>query len=406
MATPTTAGGRSSRRSRLIFGIGLPVALAAVGTTVVVLVRSGEAGDDFPGTARIGVMGPMSGKFQSSRGTALWAGAQLAVAEYNSANPPGRAELVRLDTKNADPQEGTRQAREAVRLGVDAVVGPMMSGESQQAVEILAPQKIPSVSPTHDNYGLSGDHRKYWFTMRPDFEKPADDLARLVVRQRETEKVVVVDDGLAPTADVFEAGVKAGGKSVRRVRIPVPPDDEKHDFRPAAKQLKDADAIYYGGVGDRTVRLIREARAAGFTGRFYLGDGSLNSWFLKEAANGEAEGSVLICSCVRFTGAAAVPLPPRLADFASRYAKANGGKEPADDVPEAYDSTWAILHAVKDGKRTGEQISDYLIGMSRPGATQRIRFDAHGLLLDSVSYAYQVKGGRFVFLGDSTAALR
>ncbi|KAB2343250.1 bifunctional serine/threonine-protein kinase/ABC transporter substrate-binding protein [Actinomadura rudentiformis] len=417
-APPQSPPKRAPNRKPLM--IGLPVALVAlsiaVPTAIINLPTDGDGrgGSGATGIVKVGVMGPMTGDV-AAFGTSALANARLAADEYNKTNPPARVQVVSLDTRGK-PEIAASVARAAAGEGLAAVVGPILSGETQRAMPILEAATIPSVSPSAAAGLLSTQGWKHWHTMVPDVEEAVGALAALAGRTSGTAKVAVVEDevvepgkeGSRTAANMFTTRVQAApySKQVVRVSMRLPKLPRDGDYSATVKKLRDskADAVFYGGFYDSAGPLVKQARAAGFTGRFYLSDGSFDKTFIQRAGSSAAEGAVLTCPCLDIS-TGTTGMPKTFGDYLARYAKANNGQKPGASGPEAYDAMTAILAAVKAGKRTGTEINGYLHDINVPGVTQRIRFKEQGQLTDSVSYAYQVRDGAFTFLGDSRTAV-
>ncbi|MEU9025196.1 bifunctional serine/threonine-protein kinase/ABC transporter substrate-binding protein [Actinomadura sp. NPDC048394] len=379
-----------------------PSAHGATGTTrgTAGTVGSGRTG----GTVKIGVMAPMRGP-QAAASAGVWAGAQQAVNEFNAKKPSVHVQLVRLDTVTGADAQDAAAGREAARLKTAAVVG-RFGEEATGAMPILEAQHIPALSSAAPASASSGGGWTYWHTVVPDMDASVSALAEMMGRRRfaTRTRVVVLDDTTQPLAhrlaNVFRARAEALDALVRVVVLRTSPPD----YTTVISDVKglDADAVFYGGLPAAAGPLLKRVRTAGFSGRFYLGLPSLDPR-LASGAGKAAEGAVLTCPCSSFAPGGA-RMPKAFTDFATRYAQANKGSRPALYAPETYDATWAVLRALEHGGRTGTQINDYLRNIDAPGVTQRIRFTAQGGLTDGVSYAYEVKGGRFTCLGASTTA--
>ncbi|MEU6745534.1 bifunctional serine/threonine-protein kinase/ABC transporter substrate-binding protein [Spirillospora sp. NPDC046719] len=419
---PQLAPPRSRRR--LLIGAGALAAVLAIavpagivqlysgpsehGATGTTGTSGGTAGTGSSGgTVRIGVMAPMRSPQTGALGQGAWAGAQQAVNEFNAKKPPVRVQLVRLDTIAGGEAQQAAAAREAGRQKVDAVVG-MVGDGAAGAMPVLEAQRIPALSSAASASAQSGTSWTYWHTVVPDMDESVSDLAQLMSRRRlpTRTRVVVLDDTAQPVAhelaNVFKTRAEALDALVSVVVIR--PTPSPSNYAAVIRKLKEAeaDAVFYGGFPAVSGPLLKQARAAGFRARFYLGLPSLDPQLISGAGKA-AEGTVLTCTCSSYAPAGA-GMPAAFTGFATRYARANQGSRPALNAPETYDATWAVLHAFEHGGRTGAQVNDYLRNIDVPGVAQRLRFTAQGRLTDGVGYAYEVKGGRFICLGDSATA--
>ncbi|MEU5884678.1 bifunctional serine/threonine-protein kinase/ABC transporter substrate-binding protein [Spirillospora sp. NPDC047279] len=409
----------SPTRKRLLL-VGLPVGLVLLVAILITIPRiiavlllssgngdgggGGGGGASATGTVRVALMAPLNGTFDELPN------ARLAVDEHNATNPRTRVQLVQI-ASSAEPGQAPSVARSAVARGPVAVVGPTYGHEIALGVPILNEAKIPVVSPSAVGPAVSSQDWKYWHTMVPIADEAVGALAVLAGRDAKAARFAVVDDGQEDAgyaANVFATRVQAPpqDKEVVRVTVKLPVAGPlESEVTAAARKIvaSRADAVFFGGIFDTTARVVKATRAMGFKGRFYLTNGSFTETFVELAGRGPAEGTVIACSCLS-APAGATGTPLGYSGYLARFKAANGGRTPARFGPETYDAMTAVLTAIKAGRTTGEEINAYLRDIDTPGVTQRIRFREQGQLTDSVTYAYQVRGGAFTFLGNSSTA--
>ena len=150
--------------------------------------------------------------------------------------------------------------------------------------------------------------------------------------------------------------------------------------------------MFFGGYYDAAGRLIKQLKAAGFTGVFMSGDGSEDSHFIADAGGAPAEGVYLSCACEDTTNSS------NAAAFNTAY-KAMFGSAPAIYSAEAYDATNFILAALKAGDTTTSAINSYLGSNSYVGITKTLKFQSDGNVTGGTIFMYQVKGGKIVQIG-------
>ncbi|MQY03299.1 bifunctional serine/threonine-protein kinase/ABC transporter substrate-binding protein [Actinomadura macrotermitis] len=403
-----------SRRRRLVLAgaaaLGLTgaavTALAAVAVIAVVAAAvfvvprfltdsPGAAASGARGTVKIAYMGPITGDL-AAFGEPMLAGVRFAVDEYNREGRPLKAELVALDT-HSTPEGAEPVAQAAVAQNTAAVIGPTLTGETMKAMPILEKARIPAVSPAAAGGNLSRNGWKYWHGTVPNSRVAAGALGDLALRTGAKKALAIGDDSDEGRTDAnyFKAALEARGATVTTASL-------KEGETALVPKMRGADTVFVGGLATTAGRLIKAARTAGITARFYLSDLALDPALAKEAGPQAAEGTLLTCSCLQpgSSGGAV----PAYAAFAARYAKAHDGKEPAIYTAEAYDAAKAVLEALRKGARTSAQIEACLAKVDIPGVTQRLRFTDTGELTEGVSYAYQVHDGQLTLLGDSTKA--
>ncbi|GAA4088264.1 bifunctional serine/threonine-protein kinase/ABC transporter substrate-binding protein [Actinomadura miaoliensis] len=410
--TPQAPGGPARRPTRVVGVLAATWALiiagvVGLGVAGVPLIPGtggiGASGDAERKTVDIGVLGPFSGDL-STLGQPMLAGARLAVDEYNASRPRVRARLMQYDT-GGKPEGATLAATRARTDGVAAVIGPMTGQEAMPAGQTLESAGIPSVTPSVADRTLTQRGWRYWHSVVPVYETRIAALADLALTAAPgTRKAVLIADGTAATtvnADPIERHLR--GKRVTVRRVTEPPGST---FTRAIDAIKKegADTVFFSGYFPESARLLKNARQAGVKARFYLPEGSQLPNFVEMAGRDAAEGTVTICGCLDATSQAGGTTPPAYNAFAQRYAKANGGSQPGTYAAEAYDAATAVTRALAQGRSTPQDINAYLGTIDVQGVTQRIKFGAGGALTAPVIYAYQVKGGRFVSLGDARTA--
>ena len=108
--------------------LALPLGGSALLITSFGVPAQGAGQAPEPKVWKIGLEGPLTGS-QSDIGIGMLKGAQLAAQEINAAGGVlGRqVEIIPIDDA-ADPTVGVAAANEAIRAGLDGVVGPYNSG--------------------------------------------------------------------------------------------------------------------------------------------------------------------------------------------------------------------------------------------------------------------------------------
>ncbi|WP_157420328.1 branched-chain amino acid ABC transporter substrate-binding protein, partial [Actinomadura kijaniata] len=392
------------RRTRVVALSALAAALVTALPPTLWALR--DTGGEGPGggtakTVRVAFIGPLSkGVFDLSRlGTAMRDGAKVAVQAHNRRNPSIKVELVEYDTKG-DAALAEAAARQAVERKVVAVIGPSLTEESRRAIPVLERARIPSVSPAAANPTLLEQGWKTWHAIVPDAKVAATTLAEIAVTKGGAKKVVVVEDetdAARTVANHAHAKLELVGATVTRVRT-----GKGSDHADAVKKIKEAgpDAVLYGGAYADAGPLVKQARAAGVTVRFYLSDGALDEEFIRIAGERQAQGTVFTCSCL-LTDRQHPTGDERYDRFLTAYRDTHGRK-PSSYAAEGYDAAGVLLSAIAARKDTPHAINvalrttvDYT-----GGVTPRIRFRDNGEIIDGVAYVYQVNGNVINLLGD------
>jgi ABC-type branched-subunit amino acid transport system substrate-binding protein len=397
----TRRGARPARHRLLVAATPVILAgLAILVPTVIFQMRSQ------PKSVIVGLIAPLTG-LEADFSIDIRDGVALAMDEYKAGKPPVPVRLVYYDTHGTD--EGARQAAQrAVSDGVAAVIGPKSDSETMQVAPILESRQIPSVSPVAGGRALVRNGWRFWHTMAADDEDAVRGLADMVTRRaRRTDKIVVLDDKRDDSpyaAAEFTSQVEDAGKTVERLSMPPRPAKGTADYSGVVERMKKLkpDVVFFGGSSLSAGPLIKQARKAGFDGKFYLTESSLTTDLAELAGNKAVEGTVLSCSCISPPKAPDARFPQLYDELLQRFEKAH--KQPGGHAPESYDAAWSILHALQKGKRTGRDINAFLRIIDEPGATQWLHFGPFGEPIGTNTYIYQWQGGLLCFIGDSRSA--
>lgn len=189
----------------------LSVLAAVVAVVTLAAGCSSSSSSKSSDTIRIGLEAPISGSL-SELGQGMLNGAKQAAAQLNANGGIGgkRVEIVAIDDKG-DPDAGVAAANNALKAGLDAVVGPYNSGVGLKTLPIytgagLVPLRLTSSDQTA---GLG-------FTLQPMTSQIAPVATDALVKQLKATSVALIVDsttdytksaGEAMTASLGKAGV-------------------------------------------------------------------------------------------------------------------------------------------------------------------------------------------------------
>ncbi|MFI9120797.1 ABC transporter substrate-binding protein [Streptomyces bikiniensis] len=368
-------------------------------------------GDSGNVTVTIGLDAPLTGEL-SALGLGIKNSADLAVKTANKKEYVKGVtfKLESLDDQ-AQPSSGQQNATKLVAdKTVLGVVGPLNSGVAESMQKVFDDAKLAQISPANTNPSLSqgtkwasGDkkrgYKSYFRTATTDaIQGPF--AAQYVVNEAKKTKAFIIDDkktygaGLAGTfKGEFE---KLGGKVVGTQHI----DPETKDFSAVATEVKSsgADVVYYGGEYPAAGPLAKQIKEAGAKVTVVGGDAIFSPEYVKLAGAAAAEGD--------FATSVGAPIEqlPSAKEFLANY-KAENYKETFEAYGGySYDSTWAIIEAVKkvvdgnggklpDGARA--KVVEALQGVSFEGVTGKVSFDEFGDTTNKQLTVYKVEGGAF-----------
>ncbi|MET9929710.1 MULTISPECIES: branched-chain amino acid ABC transporter substrate-binding protein [unclassified Streptomyces] len=368
-------------------------------------------GDSGNVTVTIGLDAPITGEL-SALGLGIKNSADLAVKTANKKQYVKGVtfELESLDDQ-AQPSAGQQNATKFVAdKTVLGVVGPLNSSVAESMQKVFDDAKLAQVSPANTNPALSqgvnwstGDKKRgytsYFRTATTDaIQGPF--AAQYVVKEAKKTKAFIIDDkktygaGLAGTFKTeFE---KLGGKILGTEHI----NPDTKDFSAVATKVKSsgADVVYYGGEYPAAGPLAKQIKEAGAKVTVVGGDALYSPEYVKLAGATAAEGD--------FATSVGAPIEtlPSAKEFLANY-KAGNYKEAYEAYGGySYDSTWAIIEAVKkvvdgnggklpDGARA--KVVEALQGVSFEGVTGKVSFDEFGDTTNKQLTVYKVEGGAF-----------
>ena len=379
--------------------------------------RDAGSGDGSSGggtTVVIGLDAPLSGDL-SALGQGIKNSAELAVKTAND-NEEVKGITFKLKPLDdvAQPSTGQQNASALVAdKQVIGAVGPLNSSVAQSMQQVFASANMTEVSPANTAPELT--QGKDWRTgtkQRPFknyFRTSTTDAiqgpyaAQYMYNEKKLKKVYVIDDkktygaGLAGTfKDEFE---KLGGKVVGTDHVN--PDDK--DFSAIATKVAKAkaDFVYYGGEYPAGAPLAAQIKGAGANIPTVGGDALFSAEYITLAKK-NAEGD--------FASSVGAPLETldTAKTFMANYKKA-GYKQAFEAYGGyAYDSTWAIIQAVKavtenndgklptDEKEARKQVTEAMQKVSFKGVTGDVAFDEFGDTTNKQLSLYEVKNGKHV----------
>ncbi len=334
----------------------------------------------------IGYLGALSGD-NGALGQNMVNGAQIAIDDFNAANPDCQVSLDKQDSQG-DPAQATPLATTlANNASIIALIGPGFSGESKATMPTFETAGLPVISPSATNALLTTNGWKMFHRILANDDKQAPGIVQLIKGTIKSAKVGVIDDasdygkGLADSVRTGLADLDIADATI---------DPKAADYSAAVTAMKDAgvDTVFYSGYYAEASKMLTQLRDAGVTATFVSGDGSLDPAFIT-GAGAAADGAYLTA-----TGA-----PPDVnADFAAKFNTAYG-TVPGLYSPESYDCAQVILAAIAAGKVTRADMAAFIDAYDAPGITKQIKFDATGEPEGSAVFYTIVEAGKLVSKG-------
>ncbi len=362
-------------------------------------------------TVEIGVDAPLTGSL-AALGLGIQNSADLAVKNANKKGevPGVTFKLVAKDDQK-NPTIGQQNATAFVAdSGIVGVVGPLNSSVSQSMQKVFNDANVVQVSPANTNPSLTQgpdwqtskarQYKSYFRTATTDaIQGPF--AADYVYNDLKLTKVATVSDGKtygAGLVGTFTAEFKKlGGTVVVAQTAP----DTTTDFSAVVSAVKSSGAqlLYYGGEYPGAAPLSKQLKAAGVNIPDMGGDGVFDPTYVQlagAAANGD------FCTSVGAPVESLASAKTFIADYnAAGYSaaySAYGGY--------SYDSTWAIIQAVKSvvsangGKVPSsadfrQKVEAAMQSVSFDGVTGHVSFDQYGDTTNKQLTMYKVENGKW-----------
>ncbi|GHJ44885.1 branched chain amino acid ABC transporter substrate-binding protein [Catellatospora sp. TT07R-123] len=369
------------------------------GVAILALVAGGAAAckkDDAgtPGAGskvcdlKLGFFGALTGD-AAGLGIHMRNGVKLALEQYNKDHADCKVLLEEYDSQG-DPAKAPALATKAAGdTKVIGIVGPAFSGETEASLDTFKGATLPIITPSATRPSLSD---KDWGVFHRGV---GNDLAqgpaagRYIKDVLKAEKTYVVDDQSAYGAGLSVEVVKVLGTVAGQDKVQV----KQTDFAATVAKVKSsgATALFYGGYYTEAGLLLKQLRAAGWTGTMVAGDGVNDANFVKVAGDAAAEGTVLTCPCAPATAAKGT--------FVADY-KALNGAEPGTYADVSYDIANIFLAGIKAGKTTRADMLAFIDGYNAVGSATGVtyKFEKNGELdpTQVLVWAFEVKAGAVV----------
>lgn len=370
----------------------------------LVLVAGCSGGSSTSGAAsrprvlRLGVIAPLqAGNVEFGRG--IRNSAQLAVDQFNAANPLVRFELVAMDD-SSDPAVGQAAARALIEDPLlVGVVGTYNSGVARQVIPVLDSVGVAMISPGNTDPTL---------TLGPDPSNPVrpfDNYFRVVVP--DTVQGPALADYAIDEMGVADAAIVTESKSVSQgladafatrfqerggtilIRQVVPEGTTDYSAILAQVAPTNPSLLFYGGEVPNAATVRTQATAAGIMAPLMGGDGVKAQQYV-DLAGADAEGDVASSL------GAPVELQPGGPRFLADYEARGFAEPPTDFGPYAYDAANLLMGIAAQVDLDRTAMLERLQAVDTTGVTGRLAFDAFGDTLHKVLTVYQVEGGVFV----------
>jgi branched-chain amino acid transport system substrate-binding protein len=321
-------------------------------------------------------------------GAPMLKGAQLAVDEFNAANPDDCVTLKTFDTQG-DPAKAPGVAAAVIDdASILGLIGPGFSGESKAALPAYEAAGLATVTGSATNAELQLNGWKVFHRILGNDSVQGPAIAKYIVDTLKPASVGIIDDASEygkGLADTVKKAVGAGVKASDSI------DPKAADFSAAVSKMKDANpaVIFYGGYYGEAVKISKQLRDAGVTATLVFGDGVKDQAGYADAAGPAAEGAIIACPCKDGS-----------ADFISAWQK-KYNEVPGTYGAEYYDAANVFLNVIKAGAKDRAAVLAAVKAYDAAGITKQIKFGADGDATEAATvYIYKVTEGKITYVAD------
>jgi branched-chain amino acid transport system substrate-binding protein len=358
-------------------------------------------------TITIGINLPLTGA-DAHDAELIKDGAMLALDEANAKGGVAgyKINVMVLDDGTAtagqyDPAQAATNARKMVSdNSVIAAIGPQMSGSGKAMSPILSQGNLPIITPASTNPDITdpkfaGQYRPagkaiYFRTVTTDaFQGP--NMANYFFETLKVKSVYVLDDSGAygvGIADAFQRQAeKRGIKVLGRDQL----NPKEADYSTVLTKIKslNPDALYYGGVAQAGVKVVKQSydimpkivRAGG--------DGCYGAEILKGAGFPAAEGLYATIAAPNLLD------NPDAKPFVDAFVK-KYNQQPENYSITAYDAALVIIDAVKRVAEGGKEVNranvrDAIQASKTKTLQGVVSFDDNGDITNREVSVFQIK---------------
>jgi branched-chain amino acid transport system substrate-binding protein len=342
---------------------------------------------------RLASLVPLSGS-NGPTGQRVVEAQQLAVKEANDTGGVlgHQVELVTGDDA-CDPGTAVVKANEMVGENITLSVGGACSKATVPVLKVFRDAGIPMIIPASNSTDLLAPGYDSVFllsgTSKIEAQRAVAAMGRLGPR------LALVDDGTSFPQTLAAATVDSlhqPGNATTLVAQQTLSQGATSYPRIVETVLREhADMVFYTGYYPEAATLIRDLRAASYTGKIMLADAGTDPTLFTLLSPAEAEGVYgLTLPLAQFE--------PRATAWAARFKEAHG-REPGPFTMQGYDAVRLALNAIQRAGSLDRYAIRKAIATTRPADIELLsgpaQFNPDGTQIDPTFILLQIHGGAF-----------
>ncbi|WP_449374167.1 branched-chain amino acid ABC transporter substrate-binding protein [Arthrobacter psychrolactophilus] len=375
-----------------------PVAMAAVAATILATTACGGilgGGDEKSadaGPIKIAAVIPLSGS-SAPTGVFMKNGMQMAIDEINAKGGVlGRQLQFDPEDEACDPTQAAAAANKAVSNGAVVSVGGYCSGATLPTLPIFNKANIPMIIPAANSQDLVNQKLPNVFLINGTGVQQAAAAVKFMVKDS-VKTVALVDDNTSYSKDIAAQTKKdLETDGTVKVALATSVTAGESDYSSVVHDIMGAnpDMLYWTGYYQEGGLIINQLKAAGYTGKIMVADGSVDASLIKIAGGASAEG---VFATMTQTPDTIKGAETWIADYTKKF-----GSAPGPYSTQSYDAVRVAAEAItKAGSTDGDKIIAALQGIdgfqlfSGP-----LKFTAEHTLTNGGFQILVVKDGKFV----------
>lgn len=341
---------RNSRRvGAVVAGAGLALLLAACGGGGITEGGAGEGATS--GDIILGLLTPLSGG-SAAIGPYMRNGAQLAVDEINEAGGVmGRQLKLVVEDEACDPKTAAAGAAKLVTAGTIVSVGGYCSSATLPTLTIFGKANIPMIIPAANSNDLVKDRLPNVFLLNGTGAQQAAAAVEFM-KAEGSKAVALVDDNTSYSRDITTRTaqiLKDDGSVAVASQQSVTAGESDYSAAVTAILRAKPDFVYWTGYYQEGGLLIKQLRAAGYTGKIMVADGSVDKQLVSIAGETNAQG-------VFATMTQTPQTIPGGDEWIAKF-KEKTSADPGPYSPQTYDAVRVAAEGLKQANSTnGEDI--------------------------------------------------
>lgn len=374
---------------KIALGAVLGAATLAVSACGQGVLGSDKTDDSGPIT--LGMVVPLSGS-SADIGPYMKNGAQMAIDEINSkGGVNGRKLQLRAEDGACDPKTEVAAANKLIAAKIAVSVGGYCSGSALPTLPLFDRNKIPMIIPAANSTELVEQKLKHVFLINGTGDQQAAAAVSWMGKDG-AKKVAVLHDNTSYSKDIATrtaTGLDQPGGPDKATLDAVTPGESDYSANIAGVLKTKPDFVYWTGYYQEGGLILRQLRQAGYTGKFMVGDGSVDAKLIKIAGDKAAEGAYATMTQTPDTIEGA-------GGWVANYKK-KFGAEPGPYSTQSYDAVRVATEGItKAGGTDGDKVAKALEAIDGfPLFSGPLRFTPQHTLSNGGFVILVVKNGAF-----------